>query len=632
MNIQRYVRLVEEYSLQIVDGGKYISCGEINNKRFTNILDSISNDINKNEILGMFDTTFSGNCKEGFLFTTKGIYYKEAFGKKNNIYYAKIKSIGLENTQKKKDCKKEVYIEEKGGKVHFISTTLINKTPFSNLINQIIKQIDEEYKEKLDLNRNLTENSFSSGIAAGTVFGNVSNASTTYGMDKFNTPRGHGFAAERANHIYDKLTGKDAVIVGDDNVKFGADRRVDGVNIQTKYCRSGADCVKECFKDGTFKYVNPDGSPMKIEVPSDKYESAIQSMQERIKRGEVKGISDPKQAENIITRGHFTYEQVKNISKFGTIESISFDAVNGVIVSGCAFGISSAITFATSIWNGDHYQIALKNATFAGLKVGGTTFITAILAGQLSRAGLNSALVGSSEVIVNLMGPKASALLVNALKQGKNIYGAAAMKSAAKMLRGNVITGAASIVIMSSFDVVNIFRGRISGAQLFKNITNTSSTVAGGTAGWIGGASIGAAIGTTFPGIGNVVGGAVGAIVGSLAGGGVAGTASNAVMGLIIEDDANDMVNIIEGVFKQLAEDYLLNHKEVEEVVEDLHKTIKGGTLKDMFASPNKEEFAEKLLRPIIEDVVILREKIVLPTNEEMIYGLREVLEDISDD
>jgi hypothetical protein len=51
----------------------------------------------------------------------------------------------------------------------------------------------------------------------------------------FNTPRGHGFAAERANHIYDKLSGKDAKIVGDDNAKFGADRVVDGINNQSKY-------------------------------------------------------------------------------------------------------------------------------------------------------------------------------------------------------------------------------------------------------------------------------------------------------------------------------------------------------------------------------------------------------------
>ena len=73
------------------------------------------------------------------------------------------------------------------------------------------------------------------------------------------------------------------------------------------------------------------------------------------------------------------------------------------------------------------------------------------------------------------MGPKASQMLVNALRTGKNIYGAAAMKSASKLLRGNVVTAAASVVVLSSVDIINIFRGRISAAQLFKNITNTTS-------------------------------------------------------------------------------------------------------------------------------------------------------------
>ena len=36
---------------------------------------------------------------------------------------------------------------------------------------------------------------------AGIVYGNVSNASTIYGEEKFHAVRGHGFAAERANTL-----------------------------------------------------------------------------------------------------------------------------------------------------------------------------------------------------------------------------------------------------------------------------------------------------------------------------------------------------------------------------------------------------------------------------------------------
>ncbi|MEG6616196.1 hypothetical protein V6C27_07125 [Peptococcaceae bacterium 1198_IL3148] len=468
-------------------------------------------------------------------------------------------------------------------------------------------------------------------IAAGVVYGNVSNASTIYGMDKFNTPRGHGFAAERANHLYDKFTGKDAKLVGDDNAKFGADRVVDGVNIQSKYCNSGSKCVQECFKDGKLKYLNPDGSPMKIEVPSDKYDAAVQAMENRIKNGEVPGVTDPSEAKNIVRKGNFTYEQAKNIAKAGTVESITFDAVNGAIIASTAFGLSTALAFATSIWNGDDFNVALKSATYSGLKVGGTTFATAVLASQLSKAGLNSALVGSSEAVVRIMGPKASAVLVNAFRSGTNIYGAAAMKSAAKMLRGNAITGAVSVVVLSSVDVVNIFRGKISGAQLFKNVASTASTVAGGTAGWVGGASAGAAVGSVIPGIGTAIGGVVGGLLGSFAGGSVAGKVSNTVLNEFIEDDANEMVRIIEKVFTQMAEDYLLNQTEAENIIDYLKDDLTGSTLKDMFASGDRENFARNLLIIHVEREVRKRKKISMPSQEEMQKGLKSVLEEMSD-
>jgi len=57
-------------------------------------------------------------------------------------------------------------------------------------------------------------------VTTGLVYGNVSNAATNYGQDRFAANnKGHGFAAERANHLYDKFTGKKVEILGDDNAK-----------------------------------------------------------------------------------------------------------------------------------------------------------------------------------------------------------------------------------------------------------------------------------------------------------------------------------------------------------------------------------------------------------------------------
>ena len=463
----------------------------------------------------------------------------------------------------------------------------------------------------------------SGGLGAGT-YRTVNNQ---YEEEKFHACQGHGFAAERANTLFDKITGHDAKIVGDDNAKNGADRVVDGTYIQSKYCATGSRCVNECFEDGgkgNFRYMM-DGKPMQIEVPSDKYDAAVKAMEEKIRKGQVKGVDNPEEAKNIVRKGHFTYEQAKNIAKAGTIESLSYDAVNGVITATSAFGVTALITLATSVWNGEDFDVAIKRATYSGIKVGGTAFVTSVIAAQLSKAGLNSALVGSSEAIVAAMGPKASAVLINAFRAGaKPIYGAAAMKSAAKLLRGNVITAGVTFVVLSSFDIVNIFSGRISGEQLFKNMVGTAAPVVGGTGGWMAGSAVGSMI---LPGIGTIIGG----ILGSVVGGAVAGEVSNTVMGEFIEDDAKQMMEIIKNVFTEMAGEYLLNNKEAERAVDKLKGKLDGETLKDMYASSDRKKFARNLLTPIIERETAKRERIHALSEEQMIQSVRSVLEEIND-
>lgn len=119
------------------------------------------------------------------------------------------------------------------------------------------------------------------GIGAGAAGSGARYAGTVEILDK---PNPHGFFAENANDLFDKLAGKDARVVGGDNAKNGPDRLVDGVRIQSKYCESGAKCVAECFEGGKFRYFNADNSPMRIEVPSDMYEAAVKAMEARIER------------------------------------------------------------------------------------------------------------------------------------------------------------------------------------------------------------------------------------------------------------------------------------------------------------------------------------------------------------
>lgn len=619
-DIEKKVSILKRYYKNIATGSTFYISGEIPSKKIDNAIKVFAQGIDRKTIIGFYDTTISGSGKQGYIFTDSKIYYKEVLDKPKKIWYDDIKKVVITRNDKTKDCDKYLNIVMNDDTQIVITSCFLNKTPLFEFINEVIQiKNDNDYSFEIEENKN------SGAMAAGIAMGNYGNINKLFEEEKFAASQGHGFAAERANNLYDKLTGNNTEILGDNNVKNGADRIVNGIEIQSKYCKTGSKCIAECFEDGKMRYTIEGGTkPMQIEVPSDKYQEAVKAMENRIKNGQVPGVTDPNEAKNIVRKGHFSYNQVKNIAKAGTVESITYDSVNGIIISSSSFGISAAVTLATSIWNGEDFDTSIKLATYTGLKVGGTAFITSVLSSQLSKAGLNSALVGSSEAIVGIMGPKASAILVNAFREGTKIHGAVAMKSAAKLLRGNVITGGVTVMVLSSFDVVNIFRGRISGKQLFKNITNTTTTVAAGGAGWLGGAAIGSMI---LPGIGTVIGG----LAGSLGAGSIAGKATNTVLNKFVEDDAEQMIKIIETIFSELANDYLLNKKEAEISIDKLKEKLSGNTLKDMYANSSKEEFARKLLTPIIEGEVSKRRKINMPSEEKMQITLRTVLEEISD-
>ncbi|WP_181950346.1 hypothetical protein [Streptococcus lutetiensis] len=597
--------------------------GYIPDSKIDNAMKKFANGLDKSTVIGFYDTSMLDNGKSGYIFTDDKIYYQHLFDKPKKLWYDDIKSVKISNVGEI-DSDSEIEITLYDGSILAFAGT-INKTPLRDFLNEIIRY-DKKESFSLDEDIHYKDRSAVSGAIAGGVSGAAySQTNKLYDEEKFHARQGHGFSAERANTLYDKLTGHDAKIVGDDNVKNGADRIVDGVQIQSKYCRTGSDCIRECFdKEGNFRYILSDGKPMKIEVPSDKFDAAVKAMENKIREGKIPGVTNPSEAKNIVKKGHFTYEQVKNIAKAGTVESITYDAVNGAIIATSALGITAVITLATNVWNGEDFNKSIQLAAVSGLKVGGTAFVSTVLSSQLSKAGLNSALVGSSETLVTMMGPKASATLINAFRSGSDIYGAAAMKSAAKLLRGNIITGGVTVVLLSSFDVVNIFRGRISGKQLFKNIASTTSTVAGGTGGWLGGAAIGSLI---APGVGTVVGG----LIGSVMAGGVAGKATDAALGAFIEEDADQMVEIIQDEFKVLAQDYLLNQKEAEKSVDRLQKILTGKQLKDMYASSDRKKFAKNMLVPIIENETKKRKHIATVSDEQLLEGLRELLEDISD-
>lgn len=432
-------------------------------------------------------------------------------------------------------------------------------------------------------------------------------------LNRLHARQGHGYAAEQANDGIDTLFGRNARILGDDNAKNGADRMVDGQFIQTKYCQDARTSVNAGFENGgqgSYRYLDKNGNPMQLEVPSDQYDEAVRCMEQKIKEGKVPGVSDPKRAKDLIRKGHVTYAQAKAIAKAGTIESLTFDAAHGVVIGASALGISATITFAQAIWNGESVEKAVEQSLIAGLQAGGAGFLIAVGTAQMARTGVNQVLMTPSIALVKVLPPPVRQALVNFLRTGAPIYGEAATRNLAKLMRSNVIASTVTIVVLSSGNIINYFRGRISAAQLMAEVSVLAAGIVGG---YIGGAFLGALFGP------------LGAIAGGMIVGSLSSSAAQKLISEFHESDAEKMIEILQDSLQQLAPGYLLNQEEGLLVVEELRKLLNAEVLLCMFASKDQKLFADTLVEEAIHRVICCRAPISVPKCDEFTNGLARV-------
>ena len=432
---------------------------------------------------------------------------------------------------------------------------------------------------------------------------------------RFNSRQGHGYAAEQGNNLYDTINGRNAEILGDDNAKNGPDRMVDGQLIQTKYCQNANASVNSGFKNGKYRYLDSNGNPMQLEVPSDQYDEAIRIMEEKIRKGQVPGCKNPKDASKIIRKGNITLKQAINIAKAGTVESLVFDAVHGAVIGLSAAGISSTIILARALWNGEDLDTALDIAMYSGIQAGGITFVTSVISSQITKTSVSNLLIEPSNELVKLLPSTVRKQLLAAIRDGAPIYGAAASKNLAKLLRGNFITQVVTVLVLSSNDILHYAKGKMSGKQLFKEVTTLVS-------GLIGGGVVGVLLAPLGP---------VGVIIGSIIGTGLSSEAMRRLLNQFIEDDAVKLIEIVNNRFAILANEYLLSKSELDLVVEILRGCLVYGKLLEMYASEDRIIFANELIKKCISSVIIWRASILIPDQVSLTKSITRVLMKIED-
>lgn len=429
--------------------------------------------------------------------------------------------------------------------------------------------------------------------------------------------QGHGYAAEYGNNTVDRFLARNVEnaaqqLVDGHQVKNGADRIVDGIEIQTKYCQTAAKTIDAVFENGEPRYTieHADGTKtmMTIEVPRNQFNEAIKIMQERIDNGEISCIKPGEDARNYIRKGHFSYDSAFMIAQSGTIESLTVDALSGVVCCSQAAGITAAMTFALAIWNGQSVEDAFKQSLGMGLKVLGRGTLIYTLTMQLSRknsANLFASLFKTQKTFENPVFAISENL-------AKNIKTTDLAKTQVGQALGldtidgrQLIGGLVTVAVIFGPDIARAMMGRISPKQLAKNATI-------GVAGMIG-AAVGQAI-IPIPIVGGMVGGAVTSFV------------VKKTLDHFIEDDAKEMFRILKEEFLDTTMLAGLTEEEFEKVVKLTigHRKL-AKQLQKMYQSQEFRRYArEAIMQPAINDILKKRAIIIEAEYEKELKLLAE--------
>lgn len=397
-----------------------------------------------------------------------------------------------------------------------------------------------------------------------------------------NPQAGFGLFAEQANNMADLAHFKNAKVVGGDNAKNGPDRLVNGVRIQTKYYNTGRRSVGATFDNkgtGNYRYYNPDGTPMKLEVPKGQYDSAVKTFRNKIIEGKVPGVTNPDEAENIIVEGHYTYEQAIRISKAGTIESLTYDIKTGAVATTCVFGISFLINSYLCYRKTHNLREATIDGLIAGGKSGALAMTTHVLVSQLSRTQFFSDIMTKS------------------------------------IIKSGAVSAVGGFIVFSIPETYNYATKKISGAQYATNLAVLSASIVGGTAGAYAGGAIGTAAGTAAGmGAGSVplaIAGASGGVAGGLVAGTAAGIGTSQIIDIFFEGDDKRIARLFNAITLVLFNEYLLDEHEIDEFIVLMNSVTPrkfNNLFKTIHASNEQVKTIRDFLEPYFESIVSKRE------------------------
>jgi len=194
--------------------------------------------------------------------------------------------------------------------------------------------------------------------------------------------------------------------------------------------------------------------------------------------------------------------------------------------------------------------------------------------------------IGGANDIAKLAAPKTAQVLYNAVRVGPRLI----LRSAFELLRANMVTRVISVVVLLAIDKFSLIRGRISIKQFIINVSLAAMLLVGGTAGWILGSHALSLV------VESLVLGIVAGIIGAGVLSAVLSFLVNRIIHLFVQDDTEDMLDIYNRSFADLAYAHRLNIDEIEAAKEGI--SMSQQMVKDIFVEEDRAGFADAILEP----------------------------------
>ena len=128
--------------------------------------------------------------------------------------------------------------------------------------------------------------------------------------------------------------------------------------------------------------------------------------------------------------------------------------------------------------------------------------------------------------------------------------------------------------------------------------------------------------------IGNAPGAAIGGVVGGALGGVGASIGTHLLIDNFTESDAEKMCSVIQDEFGKLSEDYIVSKDEADKIVDAVQSKLDGETLKDMYASEDRNKFANDLMTVEFEKEIAKRE-LAVPSDYDIRIQTKETLNNV---